>query len=286
MVTIEEKREIVKKLQKIKLPEQRTAEWYQMRENMITASDFGSILGKSKYNSRNSVLKQKCGIGAKFKGNEYTRWGTKYEEVATELYRIKYNTPVIEFGCLQHPKYSFIGASPDGITPDGTMLEIKVPKTRKFEKNNIPPHYYHQMQGQLEVCGLYECDFLQCEINEYSTKKEYLDDNNTEFKGAIIEYIDENNQLKFIYSKVNLNEKDLDKWINGNKIKLNTKSLICKNISYWKIIRYCIDRVLKEDNWLENSLPIFESFWKDVLYYRKHPDELNNKKKKIILDIS
>ena len=106
---------------------------------MITASDFGSILGHSNYGSSKSVLKQKCGLGAKFRGNVFTRWGTKYEEVATEIYRIKYNTTVIEFGCLGHPKYSFIGASPDGITPDGIMLEIKVPKTRKFKANNVPP---------------------------------------------------------------------------------------------------------------------------------------------------
>ena len=285
MVSIEKKREIVKNLQKIKLPEQRSSEWYKMRENMITASDFGSILGHSKYNSVKSVLKQKCGLGPKFTGNEYTRWGTKYEEVATEIYRIKYNTSVIEFGCLGHPKYSFLGASPDGITPDGIMLEIKVPKTRKFEKNNIPLHYYDQMQGQLEVCGLFECDFLQCEIEEYSSRKVYLEDNDIEYKGSIIEYIDENNDLKFIYSKVNMNEKELDKWINGNKIKLNSRDLLCKNICYWKLIRYTIDRVKRQDDWMEKSLPIFESFWNDVLYYRDHPDELSQKKKKIVLDI-
>jgi len=285
MITLKEKQNIVKKLQKIELPEQRSPEWYKMRENMITASDFGSILGNSKYNSSKSVLKQKCGLGKKFTGNEYTRWGVKYEEVATEIYRIKNNTTVIEFGCLQHPKYSFLGASPDGITPDGIMLEIKVPKTREFKENNIPPHYYDQMQGQLEVCDLYECDFLQCKIEEYLNENSYLEDKNSEFKGAIIEYIDENNELQFIYSKVNINKKDLDKWICGNKIQLSNKNLLCKNISYWKLIKYCIDRVNRQSDWMEKSLPIFEKFWKDVIYYRENPDELNTKKKKLILDI-
>ena len=36
---------------------------------------------------------------------------------------------------------------------------------------------------------------------------------------------------------------------------------------------------------MEKSLPIFQKFWKDVIYYRENPDELNTKKKKLILDI-
>ena len=87
-------------------------------------------------------------------------------------------------------------------------------------------HYYDQMQGQLEVCGLFECDFLQCEIEEYPNRDAYLGDNDIEFKGSVMEYMDENNELKFIYSKVNMNEEELDKWINGNKIKLNSENLI------------------------------------------------------------
>ena len=42
-----------------------------------------------------------------------------------------YQTKIEEFGCIQHPKYNFIGASPDGINIEpncnrfGRMLEIK-----------------------------------------------------------------------------------------------------------------------------------------------------------------
>ena len=44
-------------LQKIILPEQRTPEWYAMRNKMITASDFGAILGHNKYESYNKTLR-------------------------------------------------------------------------------------------------------------------------------------------------------------------------------------------------------------------------------------
>ena len=173
MSKLQKNRTQVEKLKNIKLPEQRSPEWYKMRENMITASDFGAILGNSKYDSRNSVLKKKCGLGPPFQGNKFTKWGVKYEEVATDIYRYLNKTDVLEFGCIPHPNYSYLGASPDGITPDGVMLEIKVPYSREFEKDNIPPHYYDQMQGQLEVCDLDECDFLQVKLEEYSDVKEY-----------------------------------------------------------------------------------------------------------------
>ena len=46
-----------------------------------------------------------------------------------------------------------MGASPDGITDDGVMVEIKCPPKRKFTKT-VPPHYKMQVLGQLEVCNL------------------------------------------------------------------------------------------------------------------------------------
>ena len=283
---LEIKRNKVKLLQNIKLPEQRSSEWYKMRENMITASDFGAILGHSKYDSRNSVLKKKCGLGPPFKGNKFTRWGVKYEEVATDIYRFLHKTEVLEFGCIPHPKHSFLGASPDGITPDGVMLEIKVPYTRDFKKDDIPPHYYDQMQGQLEVCNLDECDFLQCKIEELNNLDEYLNENEAQFKGVVLEYKDSENNIAFFYSKLNIGKKELEKWIRGKKINLSTKNLSIKTISYWKLIKFTIDNVIREKDWMEKSLPVFTEFWKEVVYYRDNIDELkNNKRKTIVLDI-
>ena len=281
--TLKEKQEIVKNLQKIILPEQRTPEWYAMRNKMITASDFGAILGHNKYESYNKTLKKKCGLGQKFYGNEYTEWGVKYEPIATSLYELKNNTTVIEFGCIPHPKHSFLGASPDGITPDGMMLEIKVPKSREIKEGYIPEYYYDQVQGQIEVCGLEEADFLQCKIEEYSNENQFLKDNETEYKGAIIDYY-ENEKKKYDYSKINLDEKDYKKWINGKKIIYHNKHVFI-NVSYWKLKTYSVQRVKKQNDWFSKSLPVFEKFWKDVEYYRENLDELNKKKKQIKLDI-
>tara|TARA_B100001093_G_C26633860_1_gene930104 strand:- start:41 stop:877 length:837 start_codon:yes stop_codon:yes gene_type:complete len=276
--------EQVQKLLEIKLPEQRSPGWYEMRHNMITASDFGAILGHSKYNSSKQVLKNKCGLGKPFTGNRYTQWGVKYEEIATKLYEHLNQVEVIEFGCIPHPKYSFLGASPDGITKQGTMLEIKVPYCREFKENDIPPHYYDQMQGQLEVCDLIICDFLQCKIEEYDSEQEYFEDN-IKYKGSVIEYKDEDFNLKYLYSDFNIDKEKFKKWKCGRMISLGNKNLKIHKITFWKIIKYTIDTVKRQDDWMEKSLPIFKKFWEDVLYYRQNPDELETKKKEIKLNI-
>jgi hypothetical protein len=53
-----------------------------------------------------------------------------------------------------------LGASPDGVTEDGLLIEIKCPLTRKIEKK-VPSYYLPQVQLQLEITDLEECDFVQ-----------------------------------------------------------------------------------------------------------------------------
>ena len=121
----EDLRNIVTELEKIPLPAQRTPEWFDFRLTRITASDLASVLNLGKYARRFEVLKTKITGIMNYSPNKYTIHGTKYEPVATTAYEIRNNTSVIEFGCLPHPVYTELGASPDGITPDGIMLEIK-----------------------------------------------------------------------------------------------------------------------------------------------------------------
>ena len=93
-----------------------------------------------------------------------------------------YTVKIVEFGLIPHPELSVFGASPDGICDEGSpngytgrMLEIKCPPKRKFT-HEVPQHYWMQMQGQLEVCDLEECDFFQVKLEEYDSKDDYLSD--------------------------------------------------------------------------------------------------------------
>ena len=194
----EEYKDLVKKVNYIAnlpQPEQRTEEWFKMRENMLTASTAAQIIGKNPYpnNTPEDLIKEKV-FGKIFEDNDYVHHGKKYEEIATKIYENIYNVQVEEYGLIPHPKYDYIGASPDGIATHktldnnfsdmiGRMLEIKCPYKRKIKtkgeiNGTICPHYYWcQVQQQLECCDLEKCDFWQCEIIEYN-RVEWLKDSN------------------------------------------------------------------------------------------------------------
>jgi len=181
------------KLRAIKLPEQRSPEWFEMRNSKITASDGGTVLGDNKYEPQYTFLLKKT-LGDRFKTNIDCYHGKKYEEIATMIYQYRMNVTVEEFGLLGHPTYSFLGASPDGICNQykydkihkskfvGRMLEIKCPLRREIKKtgpikdNICPIYYWVQVQLQLECCELDECDFWQCKIREYQSREEFIND--------------------------------------------------------------------------------------------------------------
>ena len=222
------------KLRAVVLPEQRSKEWFEMREGKITASDGGCVLGQNPYEQQYKFIIKKV-IGAEFTSNVFCYHGKKYEEIATMIYRYRMNVMVDEFGLMGHTKYSFLGASPDGICNRykldgkhlsqfvGRMLEIKCPYVRKIKtsgeiKDNICPLYYWiQVQLQLECCDLEECDFWQCKIEEYSSYNEFLQDTHEEDpfrsksfefeKGIVLQLlphgieINSSNYLNIVYDK-------------------------------------------------------------------------------------
>jgi putative phage-type endonuclease len=139
--------------------EQRSQEWLDLRENMITASDVASALGENHYESPDAFVKKKV-LRTKWAGNAATAHGTLLEPIVRDLYDQKFNRKSHEVGLVQHREYPWLGASPDGITEDGILVEIKCPLTRKIEPN-VPKHYWPQVQLQLEITDLEECDFVQ-----------------------------------------------------------------------------------------------------------------------------
>ena len=215
-----------KYLLNIPQPAQRTQQWYDMRNNMITASSSAQAIGESKYDKPDKLILEKLGLGETFKENKYVYHGKKYEKIATMIYEHIYNVKIGEFGLIPHPTISFLGASPDGIamctTLDGTftpmvgrMLEIKCPLSRTIltqgaEDGEICPHYYWtQVQQQLECCDLEECDFWQCNIRETDAEewKQDVQTNHTEgqnqpiqvnktiTKGIILQFLPKSHQL-------------------------------------------------------------------------------------------
>jgi putative phage-type endonuclease len=126
---------------------------------MITASDIASAIGENHYESIDSFIKKKV-LRTKWAGNAATAHGTLLEPFVRDMYDEMTGRKSHEIGLVQHRQYPWLGASPDGVTEDGLLIEIKCPMTRKIEPK-IPKHYYPQVQLQLEITDLEECDFIQ-----------------------------------------------------------------------------------------------------------------------------
>lgn len=142
---------------------QRTKLWYTTRARMITASDVAAVLGQNPYNSRKSVFKKKTGQSRPFRGNRATRRGTQLEPEGLAAYEKKSGKKLWpeDMGLLCHDEYPCIGGSPDGITLDGILVELKCPLSREIIPGYIPEHYVAQVQVCMEICNLETCHFVQ-----------------------------------------------------------------------------------------------------------------------------
>ena len=124
-------RKVLKELQSIPQVAQRSPEWYAMRQKMLTASDTAQAMGLGKFGNRADLLTKKRnerkGILVPFKTLPPMKWGIMFEAMAARCYQaVRDNVEIHEFGLLCHPTLPY-GASPDGITDLGIMIEIKCP---------------------------------------------------------------------------------------------------------------------------------------------------------------
>lgn len=148
----------VKELLDTVFDEQRSNEWFQLRGNMLTASDLAAALGCNFFKHPETLILEKCGLVKKFEGNEHTERGIRLEPFVRDLYEKSVNKKVYEFGLLVHNEYKWLGGSPDGITEDGILVEIKCPKKIS---SSVPVYYMPQIQLLLEIIDIEECDFIQ-----------------------------------------------------------------------------------------------------------------------------
>lgn len=263
-------------LKLIPQPEQRSPEWYAFRKERLTASDIGTVLGKNPYAKPDDVLLKKCGYEKPFWMSEACAHGVKYEPIATQLYESRMNTTVHEFGCIPHPKYTFIGASPDGICSNGIMLEIKNPFSRKIV--GIPPiQYWIQMQIQLEVCDLELCDFLECTYKKYSSYAELVEGEkdathgNDEF-GVVIEYYTTAapKEAMYEYGPLNASAEDKKDWVTRKLIEIKNAGYVYEPfIQWWALKEYSLVRIRRDTAWFREALPKLKEFWDKVLKQRE-----------------
>ncbi len=273
-------------LKNIPQAEQRTEDWYAFRHNTLTASSIWKVFYSQ--SSQNQLIYEKCKpitINKSTHVNTETpcHWGNKYEPLSVLYYEFIYNTKIDDFGCIPHCNYSYIAASPDGIncleTNDryGRMLEIKNIVNREI--TGIPKmEYWIQMQIQMEVCDLNECDFLETRFIEYQSQEEYLNDPsfnlsnssiyNNYYRGKILLF-QENGVPCYKYHNFGLSITDIDEWEEQQMDIYNDLTWI-KTI-YWKLSEISCILVLRNKLWFNTANPYIKLLW-DIIEKEKNKD--------------
>ena len=72
-------------LEQIPQPEQRTPEWYEFRNNRLTASDLYHITSQNK-SKIIDIVKKKCGVEKNYTPGAAILHGVKFEDVAIHIY--------------------------------------------------------------------------------------------------------------------------------------------------------------------------------------------------------
>jgi putative phage-type endonuclease len=289
-------------------PKQRTPEWYEYRYNLITASD--AYKAFESQSVQNSLIYNKCKpLATKAESttpesndedvsssipkpvvqvvntNTTLHWGQKYEPLSVLIYEKFYDTKIGEYGCIQHEAYPFIGASPDGLnikqdSPKfGRLLEIKNIVNREI--SGIPKkEYWIQMQLQMEVCDIDECDFLETKFTEYADYSAYKEDNylrpdgsvdttrsaDDKLKGVIIHFHGTDGSPLYVYKPLDIIADDaIDEWTNQTiaTYEKGTSHIFMKFI-YWKMDVWSCVLVLRNRQWFKNAIPVLSNLWDTI----------------------
>ena len=144
---------------------QRTEEWYKSRLGKLTASRCWDALattktGESAYrkNLRLQLLAERLtGVPTVIPETPAMRWGTEQEPVAKIAFSEFTGLSVEDVGFIEHPLIKRLGASPDGFTSDGALVEIKCPQGPKHIENflseRVPSDYRPQLLCQIACTG-------------------------------------------------------------------------------------------------------------------------------------
>lgn len=293
---------ILAKLRAAPQPEQRTDEWYKHRHELITASSAWKALASPAQQA--SLIREKCKplqnhntdmvSGSSRPVEDLGRlsslqWGVVFEHVTAEIYAWKNNGVTIEeFGCIRHfdDDCRFLGASPDGIvvapvsSPKyGKLIEIKNIVNRDID--GIPKEeYWVQMQLQMEVCDLDECDFVETRFKEFEdgetgffSDTSLLDDD--KHRGVILSFANVNmttmeTRIQRVYMPVDpaiVNYRDksaVDEWINQTRNTMRAQKWMLNYTLYWYLDQYSCIPVERNRPWACAVMPILRDMWARV----------------------
>jgi len=287
---LEDKINILRK-KNLELPTQRSAEWYEQRNNMMTASNIWQLFSSEAQINR--FIYDKCNTAKQMATPENLwintgtplHWGVKYEPLTVMIYESMMDAKIEEFGCIPHSQHKFIGASPDGIVTNtdspyyGRMVEIKNIFNRDMD--GVPSEaYWTQMQIQMECCDLNACDFIETRFKEYETANEFYEETEEKTRGLVLNFITRDGTSNLpTYKYLIYDGTPVEPWIDSMKAEMPDKAVF--EIKYWFLDDIQITTVERNQMWFDAALPVLQKYWETILYEREHGYEHRVAKKRV-----
>lgn len=133
-------------------------QWLEERRKLIGGSDVAAIMGMNPWKTAYRVYQEKRKEVEDWQGNEATDWGKRLEPALRQWYSDVSGRPVrLPDKIIVSGKYPFMGASLDGYTDDGRIVEIKTARNGRGwgnpGTNEIPDCYVLQVQHYMIVTG-------------------------------------------------------------------------------------------------------------------------------------
>ena len=164
---------------------------------------------------------------------------------------------IAEVGRFIHPTDPRLAASPDGIilkaadpTRSCRLIEIKCPISREITKT-IPFDYWCQMQIQMEVTNLFECEYVEVELISVTSKQLTIDLSGNYLEKGAVYLIEKDSEYMYVYS-----DEEKNKYLENEYNLMETIPYGIKTL-----YNVCVKR---DTSWYESTKEIQTRFWNDI----------------------
>lgn len=134
-------------------------EWLAARKKGIGASDVASILGISPYTTAYQLWLDKISKKINEETNFAMERGNALEPIARAKYELQAGEPFAP-RMVENVQFPYLRATLDGANESLTKI-IEIKYVGAGFKKECPPHYNCQMQFQMCVTGIMNCDWVQ-----------------------------------------------------------------------------------------------------------------------------
>lgn len=263
----------VERLMELPQIPQRTQEWYAQSKTVLTASEFATILGTPRAVGQLALQKAAPApteppapprLACSTPEMSAMDWGVRFEPVVKQILTSMWGAEIVELGRLVHPTDKRLAASPDGAILNATdpartgrLVEIKCPIRREVT-GQIPFEYWCQMQIQMEVCDVDECEYVEVKINSGYKDKAMCPDSEKAgtqrhlFAGTVWLLQEPNTlELKYAYTDLELKDLERESWNVAETVP-------------WNLDGIFIQVVARDRAWFTGTESARAAFWEKV----------------------